>query len=125
MVLQQGESLQAGGQGHQIPGPGGAVDDAGDQPLQIRDLPEDLEELLPLYGVVHQPAHRLQPAGDGHGVDEGPVHPAAEEAAAHGGFRLVQHPEEGALLLLAPDGLGQFQGLVHQLIRICKLHHMT
>ena len=109
VVLEQGQPVQARGQGHQVPGPGGAVDDAGDQTLQVRDLPQHLDQLLPLHSVVHQPAHRLQPAGDGHRVQQRALQPAAEEPAAHGGLGLVQHPEQGALFLLAPEGFGELQ----------------
>ena len=109
VVLEQGQPVQTRGQGHQVPGPGGAVDDAGDQTLQVRDLPQHLDQLLPLHSVVHQPAHRLQPAGDGHRVQQRALQPAAEEPAAHGGLGLVQHPEQGALFLLAPEGFGELQ----------------
>ena len=89
------------------PGPRRCIDDAGDQPLQIRDLPEDLET-PPALRRCPQPAHRLQPAEMATGVDKGPVHPAAEEAAAQRRFRLVQHPEERAFFSFPRMSLSQF-----------------
>lgn len=35
--------------------------------------------------------------------------PRAQIARAHGGLRLVEHPEEAAALFLGADGLGQLQ----------------
>ena len=109
IVLQLRQAAQPGSQRHEIPCPGGAVDDAGDEPFQVRNLPQNLRQLFPFHGMVHQPAHGVQPPGDGHGVEQGPLQPAAELPPAHGGLGLVQHPEEGAFLLLAPERLGQLQ----------------
>ena len=35
--------------------------------------------------------------------------PGADKPVAHGGAGLVQHPQQGALFLAAPDGLGELQ----------------
>ena len=59
--------------------------------------------------MVHQPAHGFQPPGDGHRVQQGPFQPAPQQTATHGGLGLVQHPQQGAFFLLAPQGLGQLQ----------------
>ena len=52
-----GQLPQAAGEGHQVPGPCGAVNDAPDEPLQVRHLPEALGDLLPGDGVPHQILH--------------------------------------------------------------------
>ena len=91
------------------PPAGGAVDDAADETLQIGDLPQGVDELLPADGVVHQILHRPQPAGDGRRGEQGPLHPGADKPVAHGGAGLVQHPQQAPLLLLGAQGLGELQ----------------
>ena len=104
-----GQLPQAAGEGHQVPGPCGAVNDAPDEPLQVRHLPEALGDLLPGDGVPHQILHGVQALVHLHRGEEGPLHPGADEPVPHSGAGLVQHPEEGALLLLAAHGLGELQ----------------
>ena len=106
---QPGQPAQARRQGHQIPAPSGAVDDAADEPLQVGDLPQGGTQLLPADGVAHQFLHRPQPLADGHGGEEGPLHPRPDQPVAHGGAGLVQHPQQAALLLLGAQGLGELQ----------------
>ena len=89
-------------QGLQILAVGVAVDDAADEPLQIRDLPEGEEQLLPHHQIVHQIGNGVQSPVDLHRREEGTFQPLAQLPAAHGGAGLVQHPEETAFLLFAP-----------------------
>ena len=100
-----------GGQGGQVPAPGGSVHHPADQALQVGDLLQAEHHLLPGDDVLHQIAHRLLPAVDLHRGEEGPLHPAPNEPVAHGGFRLIHHPQQGALFLFAPQSLGELQGL--------------
>ncbi len=106
-----GELPQSGGQGGQIPAPGGAIDHPAHQPLNVGDLPQSQRQLLPGDGVLHQVGHPLLPPGDAGRGEKGPLQPAPEKPSAHGGFGPVQYPEKGALFLLAPHGGGQLQGL--------------
>ena len=101
--------LCGGAQGRQVPPPGGSIDDAADEPLQVPQAGEGGDELLPVDGPLRQGRHGPVPPGDGGHVQQGPLQPAPEAAAPHGGLGPVQHPEEAALLLLAPQGLGQLQ----------------
>ena len=98
--LRHGEDLLRGG---------GTVDRAGHHALQIEDVVQLLDEVAALDGLVHEALHRVQAA-----VDEGAGHqrlfdPAAKHPLAHGGAGLVQHPEQGAPLFAAAQGLGQLQ----------------
>ena len=120
-VPDAGQPSQPGGQGGQIPAPGGAVYHLSHQPLQVGDLPQGQGELLPGDGVLHQVGHPLLPPGDAGRGEEGPLQPAPEQPAAHGGFGLVQHPQQGALFLLAPHGGGELQRLPGGEIQLHKL----
>ena len=120
---QPGQAAQAAPQGGQVPAACGAVHHPANEPLQVSDLPQLQGQLLPGDDVPHQVVHRLLPPGDLNGGEEGPLQPAPDEPVAHGGAGLVQHPEQRALFLLAPHGLGKLQGLpggevqLHELAR--------
>ena len=45
---------------------------------------------------------------DGGNGEQGPLQPAAQGTAAHGGAGLIQHPKKTPLFLLTTEGLGQF-----------------
>ena len=110
-VPDAGQAAEPSGQGHQVPAPGGAVHHPADEALQVGDLLQHQGELLPGDDVLYQVGHRLLPPGDLHRGEQGPLHPPPQQAAAHGGLGLVQHPQQGALLLLGAHGGGQLQGL--------------
>ena len=93
----------------QIPGIGRPVGDPGDQTLQVIDRPHIFPQLLPGYSLLFQFLHRIQPALDLRLLDQRLLHIFSERPGAHGRLRLVQHPEEGAPLLLFPERLAQFQ----------------
>ena len=116
-----GQLAQACGQGGEVPASGGAVHHPADEPLQVGDLPQLQRQLLPGDDVLHQIAHRLLPPGDLHRGEEGPLHPAPDQSVAHGGFRLIHHPQQGALLFLAPQGLGELQSLPGGEVQLHKL----
>ena len=59
--------------------------------------------------VIDQYGHLVLPEGDGVRVAQGLLDPGADKPVAHGGAGLVQHPQQGALFLAAPDGLGELQ----------------
>ena len=107
--LQGGQAAQAGRQGDEVTAPGGAVDDAGDEPFQVRDLLERLDDLAAGDGPIDEPGHGVEPPPDGDGVEQRPLQPAAHETAAHGGAGVVEDPQERAALFLAVQGRGQLQ----------------
>ena len=106
---QGGQPLNGGPEGHQVPAAGGAVDDAADEPLHVPQPRHGGDEFFSGNGVLHQRRHGGVALDDGGDTQQRPLQPAAEHPASHGGLGLVQHPEEGALLLLAPEGLRQLQ----------------
>ena len=101
--------FDGGPEAPQVPPAGGAVDDAADEPLHVPQTREGGDELLPADGVFHQGRHGPAAPGDGRHVQKGPLQPVSQAPAPHGGLGPVQHPEEAALLLLAPHGGGQLQ----------------
>ena len=106
---QGGEHPQALGQGLHVPGVGGAVAHLADEPLQVGHLAQGMAQLFPGHQVVHQGGHPVLTAGDGQGGAQGALQPGANHPVAHGGAGAVQHPEKGALLVLAAHGLGELQ----------------
>ena len=107
--LDLGQALHGGAEGHQIPAARRAVYDAAHQALHVGDALQGQYQLLTRYGVLHQGRHGGAAPVDLRDGQQGPLQPRAHHAAAHGGLRLVQYPQEAALLLLAPEGLGQLQ----------------
>ena len=106
---QGGEHPQALGQGLHVPGIGGAVAHLADESFQVGHLAQGVAQLLPGHQVVHQGGHPVLTAGDGQGGAQGALQPGPNHPVAHGGAGAVQHPEEGALLVLAAHGLGELQ----------------
>ena len=72
-------------------------------------MAQSLDDLGPLHAVAEQSLHAVQPVVDGRRADQRLLQPAAQQALAHGGLGLVQHPEQGAPLFPPAHGLGQFQ----------------
>jgi hypothetical protein len=116
-----GQFTQACGQGGEVPASGGAVHHPANEPLQVGDLPQGEGQLLPGDDVLHQVAHRLLPPGDLYGGEEGPLHPAPDEAVAHGGAGFIHDPQEGAFLLFAPQGFSELQSLPGGEVQLHKL----
>ena len=105
--LDRRQLLHGGPEGHHIPAPGAAVDNAAHKPLHVADARQGQGQLLPGDGVVYQTLHAVGPAVNIPDAEQGPLQPAAEHPCAHGGFGLIQHPQKAALFLLAPEGLGK------------------
>ena len=105
--LRQG--LAGVGQGADLPRGGGAVQDAGGQPLDVKHPAQRLFQVGAGDVFLIQRVHRVQPGVDGAGVHQRLLDPAAQQPLAHGGLGLVQHPQKGALFLAAAHRLGQFQ----------------
>ena len=86
-----------------------AVGDAADEALHVADAGKRQNQLLARNGIFRQRLDRAKSALDGGDVAQGTRQPCAQIARAHGGLRLVEHPEETAALFLGADGLGQLQ----------------
>ena len=110
LLRQHGQHRQPIGQRQHIPGVGAAVHHLADDALQVGHLPQGAGQLLPRHRVRRQRRHLILPDGNGGGIAQGLLDPGPDQPVAHGGLRLVQHPQQRALFLLAPDGLGQLQG---------------
>ena len=108
-LFQLGQAVKGLGHGVDLFGGGRAVDGAGHQPLDVGDVAQRFGQLAPGDGLFDQAFHRVEPAVDDLAGDEGLFQPAAQQPLAHGGGRLVQHPEQGAPLFPPAHGLGQFQ----------------
>ena len=104
-----GQPLNGRPQRGQIPAAGGAVDDAADEPLHVAQTGKGRDQLLPGDGIVHQCRHGAAAPGNGGHAQKRPLQPAPQAPAAHGGAGLVQHPQQGALFLLAPQSCRQLQ----------------
>ena len=107
--LYQRQLLHGGAQGRQITAACRAVYDAAHQALHVGDALQGQNQFLPLHGVLHQRRHGGAAAVDLRDGQQRTLQPRAHQAPAHGGFRLVQHPQETALLLLAAQRLRQLQ----------------
>ena len=86
-----------------------AVGDAADEALHVADAGKRQNQLLARNGIFRQRLDRAKSALDGGDVAQGTRQPCAQIARAHGGLRLVEHPEEAPALFLGADGLGQLQ----------------
>ena len=98
-VFQRGEVASAGR----------TVDNAAHEPLHIADARERDEQLLARHRLVHERLHRTLAAADGVHVEQRPLQKAAQAARAHGGLRLVEHPQQAPALALAAERLRQFK----------------
>ena len=107
--LHLGQALHGGAEGDQIPASCRAVHDAAHQTLHVGDALQGQYQLLTGHSVLGQRRHGGIAPVDLRDGQQGTLQPRADHAAAHGGFRLVQHPQETALLLLAAESLGQLQ----------------
>ena len=112
-VLQQRRQLRqlraAERQRVQIPPVGRAVHRARDKALHIADLPQAADQLAAQHALAHQLLHRAEAAADLHGAQQRTLDPCAQQAAAHGRFRLVEHPEEAAALFAGAEVFRQLQ----------------
>ena len=86
-----------------------AVGDAADEALHVADAGERQNQLFARDGVLRQRLDRAEAALDGRNIAQRARQPRAQIARAHGGLRLVEHPEEAPALFLGADGLGQLQ----------------
>ena len=109
LPLHLGQGPQAPGQGQKVPAIDGSGDDAGHDPLQIRDLFQSLLQFAPENGIFYKGLHGLLAACNLCRVQQGLFQPAPEHPAAHGGVGLVQDPQQSPPLFLGAHGLRQLQ----------------
>ncbi len=108
-LLEPGQHRGAVCERVQVAAAGGAVDRAAHEPLHIADLPEREHQLAARHMVLRKLADGGEAALDRHDRQKRPLHPGAQQAPAHGSPGLVQHPQEGAALFPAAEGLRQLQ----------------
>ena len=105
-LRQRGRALRQRGQ---IPARGRAGHDAGHGALKIGDLAQRQQQLLAVDGLFDQLLNSGQTARDLRGAEQRPLHPRAQQTAAHGGLRLVEDPEKAPALFLAAHRLRQLE----------------
>ena len=76
-----------------VPGVDRVVGDAAEQALHVVNAAQNLPQLCRAHGIAHQFLHRIQAALDLDLIVQRALDPAAQQAAAHGGLRLVQNPQ--------------------------------
>ena len=109
LLLDSGQFFNGRPEGRHVPSAGGTVDDAADEPLHIAQARHGGNQLFPLDGIVHQRRYGGVSLADGRHAQQRPLQPAPQAPGAHRGLGLVQNPQQAPLLLLAPEGLRQFQ----------------
>ena len=100
---------QSLGKPQKVPAVDGAGDDSRHHPLQIGNIPEGFLQLASHSSGGNQLLHGALPAVNLSAVQQGLFNPAAQQPSAHGGVGLVQHPQKGAFLFLAPKGFRKLQ----------------
>ena len=109
LLAQTGQTVAGLGKGVDFLRCGRAVHRAGHQALQIRDVVQFFGQVAAHHGLTHQRLHCVQAVVDKLAGNERLLNPAAQHTFAHGGAGLIQHPQQGAALFAAAQGLGQFK----------------
>ena len=104
-----GQRLRTLRQRRQVAAGARAGRDAGHGPLEIRHVAQAQRKLFALDGLARQLLHGGKALGDLRGGEQGTLHPAAQQTAAHGRPRLVEHPEQAPALFLRAHGLRQLE----------------
>ena len=112
-VLHQSRQLRQNlaviAQCRQIPGIGRAEHNAADDALKIAHVPQLVHQLVPEHTVIAQLTHSLIPIANGLRVEQGPLQPCPQSAAAHGGPGFIQYPQQAAPLFSGAQGFRQLQ----------------
>ena len=82
---------------------------AGHGALKVRNFTQGQNQFLAVDGLFDQLLHGGQTARDLRGAEKRPLHPRPQQTAAHGGLRLVEHPEKAPALFLCAHRLRQFE----------------
>ncbi len=92
-----------------VAGIGALVRDPADQALDVGDLPEEQFRLALDKHVGLEPGHAVEPLGNRPDVPQRVGDPCAQQPRAHGGARLVEHPQERAVLVVGVHGAEQLE----------------
>ncbi len=79
------------------------------QALHVIDQAQLLQQRLAQHRLLPQGAHGVQPLANAVDIKQRLLHPAAQQASAHGGCRLIKQPQQRAPGVLAAKALGQLQ----------------
>ena len=116
LLRQRGENLadrreHADGvaEGDQISGIGCLIGHFRQKPLQIINRRQILAELIAVHTEAAERLHRVQPLFDRAPVYQGLLKKAVQKAGAHGGLRVIQHPEKRPVFVFLAKRLRQFQ----------------
>ena len=104
-----GQRLRALRQRSKVAAGARAGRDAGHGTFEVRHVAQAQRKLFALDGLARQLLHGGKALGDLRGGEQGTLHPAAQQTAAHGRPRLVEHPEQAPALFLRAHGLRQLQ----------------
>ena len=86
-----------------------AIDRAGHQALQVRNIVQLFDQIATLHRLMHQTLHRIQAAVDSRTGHQRLLDPAAEHPFAHGSAGFIQHPKQCSPLFTAAQRLRQFE----------------
>ena len=109
LLAQTGQAVAGLGKGVDLLRCGRAVHRAGHQSFQIRDVVQFFGQVAAHHGLAHQRLHSVQAVVDKLAGNKRLLDPAAQHPLAHGGAGLIQHPQQGAALFAAAQGLGQLK----------------
>ena len=104
VLLQFGQGDKGIAQPCQVPGPGGAQADPGEDPLDIADTAQALVDGFVLV-IGEQGADAVPALAHGFGVAQRSVEPAPQQASAHGGGGAVHDRGQGVLLAAGEVGV--------------------
>ena len=109
LLAQAGQTVTGLGKGVDLLGGCRAVHRAGHQALHVRDVVQFFGQVAAHHSLAHQRLHSVQAMVDELAGNKRLLDPAAQHPLAHGGAGLIQHPQQGAALFAAAQGLGQFK----------------
>ena len=109
LLAQTGQAVAGLGKGVDFLGGCRAVHRAGHQALHVRDVVQFFGQVAAHHGLAHQRLHSVQAVVDERAGNKRLLDPAAQHPLAHGSAGLIQHPQQGAALFAAAQGLGQFK----------------
>ena len=109
LLAQAGQAVAGLGKGVDFLRCGRTVHRAGHQALHVRDVVQFFGQVAAHHSLAHQRLHSVQAVVDELAGNKRLLDPAAQHPLAHGGAGLIQHPQQGAALFAAAQGLGQLK----------------
>ena len=86
-----------------------SVDNAGNQPLHIKNIPQLLADIIQANAVTQQFSDRIEAFVDGCWIKQRLFQHRADETFSHRGLGLVEHPQQSTAAFSAAQGAGQLQ----------------